>query len=162
VENGQQVVSANFVTPYPPGYPVLVPGQVFSAEILSFMRSLDTPEVHGYRPDLGYRVYIDKALEIAAAATAMEIAVAGEQLPVPQAGPARRVSKGIESRPESRSSRVWPCRGRPTGRGLNPRRPRHCGTIWRNWRRPSPRHDRPVRLSRSCPGSRSPRPRSRL
>jgi arginine decarboxylase len=66
VENGQQVVSANFVTPYPPGYPVLVPGQVFSAEILSFMRSLDTPEVHGYRPGLGYRVYVDKALEIAA------------------------------------------------------------------------------------------------
>jgi arginine decarboxylase len=94
VENGQQVVSANFVTPYPPGYPVLVPGQVFSAGILSFMRSLDTPEVHGYRPDLGYRVYIDKALEIAAAATAMEIAVAGEQPPVPEAGPARRVSKG--------------------------------------------------------------------
>jgi arginine decarboxylase len=30
------------------------------------MRSLDTPEVHGYRPDLGYRVYTDKALEIAA------------------------------------------------------------------------------------------------
>jgi arginine decarboxylase len=30
------------------------------------MRSLDTPEVHGYRADLGYRVYVDKALEIAA------------------------------------------------------------------------------------------------
>jgi arginine decarboxylase len=94
VENGQQVVSANFVTPYPPGYPVLVPGQVFSQEILSFMRSLDTPEVHGYRPDLGYRVYIDKALEIAAAATALEIAVMDEQPPVPQAGPARSKSKG--------------------------------------------------------------------
>jgi arginine decarboxylase len=39
---------------------------VFSPEILSFMRSLDTPEIHGYRPDLGYRVYLDKALEIAA------------------------------------------------------------------------------------------------
>jgi arginine decarboxylase len=44
-----------------------VPGQVFSRQILSFMRSLDTPEVHGYRPELGYRVYVDKALEIAAA-----------------------------------------------------------------------------------------------
>jgi hypothetical protein len=43
-----------------------VPGQVFSQEILSFMRSLDTPEIHGYRADLGYRVYLDKALEIAA------------------------------------------------------------------------------------------------
>jgi arginine decarboxylase len=67
VENGEQVVSATFVTPYPPGFPVLVPGQVFSPQILAFMRSLDTPEVHGYRPDLGYRVYVDKALEIAAA-----------------------------------------------------------------------------------------------
>jgi arginine decarboxylase len=67
VENGEQVVSTTYVTPYPPGYPVLVPGQVFSQEILAFMRSLDTPEVNGYRPDLGYRVYMDKALEIAAA-----------------------------------------------------------------------------------------------
>ncbi len=66
VENGDQVVSTTYVTPYPPGYPVLVPGQVFSQEILSFMRSLDTPEIHGYRADLGYRVYLDKALEIAA------------------------------------------------------------------------------------------------
>jgi arginine decarboxylase len=66
VENGDQVVSTTYVTPYPPGYPVLVPGQVFSQEILSFMRSLDTPEIHGYRADLGYRVYVDKALEIAA------------------------------------------------------------------------------------------------
>jgi len=58
------VVSATFVTPYPPGFPVLVPGQVFSADILSFMRSLDTREIHGYRPHLGYRVFIDKALEL--------------------------------------------------------------------------------------------------
>jgi hypothetical protein len=27
------------------------------------MRSLDTPEIHGYRFDLGYRVLTDKALE---------------------------------------------------------------------------------------------------
>ena len=108
VENGQQVVSANFVTPYPPGYPVLVPGQVFSQQILSFMRSLDTPEVHGYRPDLGYRVYIDKALEIATAATAMEIAIADGQPPEPEARPARSGSKGSsgsKSRPIERQVR---------------------------------------------------------
>ena len=64
MENGESVVSATFVTPYPPGFPVLVPGQVFSNEILSFMRSLDTPEIHGYKPELGYRVYTSKALEI--------------------------------------------------------------------------------------------------
>ena len=64
MENGESVVSATFVTPYPPGFPVLVPGQVFSNEILSFMRSLDTPEIHGYQPELGYRVYTSKALEM--------------------------------------------------------------------------------------------------
>jgi arginine decarboxylase len=65
LDNGQQVVSAAFVTPYPPGFPVLVPGQLFSPQILAFMRELDTPEVHGFRADLGYRVFLDKALEIA-------------------------------------------------------------------------------------------------
>ena len=64
IESGEQVVSATFVTPYPPGFPVLVPGQVFSRQILSFMRSLDTCEIHGYRPNLGYRVYTPKALEM--------------------------------------------------------------------------------------------------
>ncbi|MDG3010357.1 ornithine decarboxylase [Rhodococcus sp. D2-41] len=65
LDAGDAVVSATFVTPYPPGFPVLVPGQMFSRQIVSFLRSLDTPEVHGYRPELGYRVYTTKALEIA-------------------------------------------------------------------------------------------------
>ncbi|HEU5265284.1 MAG TPA: hypothetical protein VFU35_01240, partial [Jatrophihabitans sp.] len=64
---GQQIVSATFVTPYPPGFPVLVPGQVFSPEILAFMRALDTPEIHGYEPAIGYRVYTGKAIELASA-----------------------------------------------------------------------------------------------
>ncbi|GAA4391081.1 aminotransferase class I/II-fold pyridoxal phosphate-dependent enzyme [Tsukamurella soli] len=67
IDAGGDVVSATFVTPYPPGFPVLVPGQVFSREILSFIRNLDTLEVHGYNPELGYRVYTDKAIEIALA-----------------------------------------------------------------------------------------------
>jgi len=67
MESGEQVVSATFVTPYPPGFPVLVPGQVFSRQILSFIRSLDTKEVHGYRPHLGYRVFTPKAIEMAEA-----------------------------------------------------------------------------------------------
>jgi arginine decarboxylase len=65
MESGQQVVSASFVTPYPPGFPVLVPGQVFSQQVLSFMRDLDTPEIHGYNPQAGYRVYTSKTVEIA-------------------------------------------------------------------------------------------------
>ena len=65
LDAGQPVVSATFVTPYPPGFPVLVPGQLFSPQILEFMRSLDTPEVYGYDPQAGYRVHTAKALEIA-------------------------------------------------------------------------------------------------
>ncbi|OBB86651.1 ornithine decarboxylase [Mycobacterium colombiense] len=64
LDAGVDVVSATYVTPYPPGFPVLVPGQVFSREILQFMRDLDTPEIHGYLPDFGYRVYTEKAIEM--------------------------------------------------------------------------------------------------
>ncbi|MBN9613864.1 MAG: ornithine decarboxylase, partial [Actinobacteria bacterium] len=56
VERGEQPVSAGFVTPYPPGFPVLVPGQVITAEVLDFMAVLDTREIHGYDPAKGYRV----------------------------------------------------------------------------------------------------------
>ena len=56
VAAGEKPVSAGFVTPYPPGFPVLVPGQVITAEILAFMRVLDTREIHGYDPVRGYRV----------------------------------------------------------------------------------------------------------
>jgi arginine decarboxylase len=61
--SGRQVVSAQFVIPYPPGFPILVPGQVVSAEILDFMRALDVSEIHGYRPDLGLRVFTEEALK---------------------------------------------------------------------------------------------------
>ncbi|RMI30224.1 aminotransferase class I/II-fold pyridoxal phosphate-dependent enzyme [Nocardia stercoris] len=54
---GQPVVSATFVTPYPPGFPVLVPGQEFSTDILDFMDALDTKEIHGLDPSQGYRVF---------------------------------------------------------------------------------------------------------
>ena len=64
LDAGIDVVSATFVTPYPPGFPILVPGQLFSRQILSFMRALDTKEIHGYRPEFGYRVYTEKAIEI--------------------------------------------------------------------------------------------------
>ncbi|WP_429951442.1 aminotransferase class I/II-fold pyridoxal phosphate-dependent enzyme [Leucobacter allii] len=56
VERGEEPVSAGFVTPYPPGFPVLVPGQVITAGVLDFMAVLDTREIHGYDPRRGYRI----------------------------------------------------------------------------------------------------------
>ncbi|WP_299348811.1 ornithine decarboxylase [uncultured Maritalea sp.] len=64
IKAGREVVSASFIIPYPPGFPILVPGQVVSTEILAFMRALDVSEIHGYRPDLGLRVFTDESLGI--------------------------------------------------------------------------------------------------
>lgn len=63
MDAGETVVSASFIIPYPPGFPILVPGQVVSQEILAFMRALDVSEIHGYRPDLGLRVFTEEALK---------------------------------------------------------------------------------------------------
>ncbi|MDU8942844.1 aminotransferase class I/II-fold pyridoxal phosphate-dependent enzyme [Ovoidimarina sediminis] len=63
VNAGEELVSSSFIIPYPPGFPILVPGQVISPEILEFMRALDVSEIHGYRPDLGLRVFTAEALE---------------------------------------------------------------------------------------------------
>ena len=62
MESGRELVSSTFIIPYPPGFPILVPGQVLSPEILAFMRALDVKEVHGYRPELGLRVFTEEAL----------------------------------------------------------------------------------------------------
>ena len=69
VSQGREVVSAMFVTPYPPGFPILVPGQVVTADILAFMSALDTREIHGYLPEFGYRVFTDTALHSGPTAT---------------------------------------------------------------------------------------------
>lgn len=57
VGEGREVVSACFVTPYPPGFPVLVPGQVVTREIVEYLRALDVKEIHGYEPEFGLRVF---------------------------------------------------------------------------------------------------------
>ncbi len=63
IDAGREIVSSAFIIPYPPGFPILVPGQVISKEILNFMRALDVKEIHGYRPDLGLRVFTQAALD---------------------------------------------------------------------------------------------------
>jgi arginine decarboxylase len=62
MRDGRDVVSSGFIIPYPPGFPILVPGQVISHEILDFMRKLDVTEIHGYRAELGLRVFTEQSL----------------------------------------------------------------------------------------------------
>jgi arginine decarboxylase len=44
------------VIPYPPGFPIMVPGQVISPETIDFMRKLDVKEIHGYQAALGLKL----------------------------------------------------------------------------------------------------------
>ncbi|MFT7674724.1 MAG: arginine decarboxylase [Gammaproteobacteria bacterium] len=62
MKSGRELVSASFVTPYPPGFPILVPGQVISEEILAFMRALDVKEIHGYEPEIGLQILTEEVL----------------------------------------------------------------------------------------------------
>jgi len=62
VGQGRTLVSASFVTPYPPGFPVLAPGQIITRETLDFLLALEVKEIHGYNPELGLRVFKDEAL----------------------------------------------------------------------------------------------------
>lgn len=71
IEQGREMVASSFVIPYPPGFPVLVPGQVVSEEIIRFMLALDVSEIHGYRADLGLRIFKDSILNRQKTATAM-------------------------------------------------------------------------------------------
>ncbi len=62
LKKGRELVSTSFVIPYPPGFPILVPGQIISESILKFMIALDVKEIHGYRAELGLKVFSQKAL----------------------------------------------------------------------------------------------------
>ncbi len=62
LKNGPELVSAKFVIPYPPGFPIMVPGQVVSEETITFMRKLDVKEIHGYNAALGLELLKPDAL----------------------------------------------------------------------------------------------------
>ena len=62
MSSGRELVSSKFVIPYPPGFPLLVPGQILTRDILEFIRKLDVKEIHGYEPDLGLRLFREEAL----------------------------------------------------------------------------------------------------
>ena len=62
MKSGPDLVSANFVIPYPPGFPIMVPGQVITQETIDFMRKLDVKEIHGYDAAEGLKLVRTEAL----------------------------------------------------------------------------------------------------
>jgi arginine decarboxylase len=67
---GPELISANFVIPYPPGFPIMVPGQVLTAETIGFMRKLDVKEIHGYEAAKGLKLLRPDVLATGKAARA--------------------------------------------------------------------------------------------
>ncbi|RZT97814.1 decarboxylase [Rivibacter subsaxonicus] len=63
LKKGPELVSAKFVIPYPPGFPIMVPGQVISQEIITFMRKLDVKEIHGFNAARGLQLLRPDVLE---------------------------------------------------------------------------------------------------
>lgn len=62
LKNGPPLISANFVIPYPPGFPIMVPGQVIKPDTITFMRKLDVKEIHGYQAAKGLKLLKPDAL----------------------------------------------------------------------------------------------------
>jgi arginine decarboxylase len=67
LDKGPALVAADFVIPYPPGFPIMVPGQVITRETIEFMRKLDVKEIHGYNAAYGLRVLKPETLATASA-----------------------------------------------------------------------------------------------
>jgi arginine decarboxylase len=65
LKEGPERVSANFVIPYSPGFPIMVPGQVINAATIEFMRKLVVKEIHGYTAGLGLKLLNSTALQSA-------------------------------------------------------------------------------------------------
>ena len=63
LKEGPALVSAHFVIPYPPGFPIMVPGQVIEKDTIDFMRKLDVKEIHGYEATLGLKLIRPERLE---------------------------------------------------------------------------------------------------
>lgn len=62
VAAGRQWVSASFVTPYPPGFPVVVPGQIISQKIFDYFQHIKVKEIHGFSAERGFKVFTDAHL----------------------------------------------------------------------------------------------------
>ncbi|MBA2666706.1 MAG: ornithine decarboxylase [Trueperaceae bacterium] len=118
LDGGREVVAASFVIPYPPGFPILVPGQLVSQRILSFMKALDVKEIHGYRPGLGLKVFTEAALRDRVARGALEGGAGASAAPTAAATNAANRNGGTDTdtaapppapgRPRKRSKRRPP------------------------------------------------------
>ncbi|NDC82644.1 hypothetical protein EB093_03140 [bacterium] len=63
LHSGITYVSAGFVTPYPPGFPVLIPGQIITSELATYLAQSKIKEIHGYHSETGLAVFRESYIE---------------------------------------------------------------------------------------------------
>ena len=105
LDKGPPLVSANFVIPYPPGFPIMVPGQVISREIITFMRKLDVKEIHGYRAAAGLKLLKPDALAARQKATGRPDRAAGVRVGVPSGVEVSTAAVGSQRRATAKAKR---------------------------------------------------------
>jgi arginine decarboxylase len=57
------LVSADFVIPYPPAFPIIVPGEVIKPDTIEFVRRLDVNDIRGCDATLGRTLINPAALD---------------------------------------------------------------------------------------------------
>lgn len=62
VMNDYKPVSAGFITPYPPGFPIIVPGQLITYDLLLYLQNIQIKEIHGYDSDKGLKIFTSEYL----------------------------------------------------------------------------------------------------
>ncbi len=62
VINDKKLISASFVTPYPPGFPIIVPGQIINYDLLLYLQTIQIKEIHGYHPEKGLKIFTENYL----------------------------------------------------------------------------------------------------
>jgi arginine decarboxylase len=67
LDTGRELVAATYIIPVPPGFPLLVPGQILDRETVRFLQALSPNEILGLDPALGIRFFTDSYLGGAAA-----------------------------------------------------------------------------------------------
>jgi len=63
IRKGLLLVSAAVVTPYPPGFPILLPGQIVTSKIIGELMKMGNTEIHGYSKGEGLLVFSESGLE---------------------------------------------------------------------------------------------------
>lgn len=118
LDRGPELVSANFVIPYPPGFPIMVPGQVISREIITFMRKLDVKEIHGYHAAAGLKLLKPDALADRLKGAGRAARGNGARVGRPDGAGAARWDgrRGDGGRAAARPAAKSPRRGRGAGR----------------------------------------------